>query len=95
MRSPSVSMSELLTLYRRADESGQLQDIADRRARLDKAVATGRIVLLDRVMLRDPEGALMMALVGSSCGHLIRLPITKEDMAAIVGYARAERIIYG
>ena len=89
----TVTMSELIEAYDRRANRDLAAEIGDRRLRFDAAQATGRIVLLDGVMPHDPDGALMMALVGSSCGHLIRLPLTKEDLAAIVGYSKAEGII--
>lgn len=93
MRRRTVSMTELIEAYQRADRNGQMQDIGARRARMEEAVAVGRIVLLDQVMPGDPEGALIMGLVGSTCGHMIRVPFTKEDLAAIVGHARDEGVI--
>ena len=90
----TVTISELLEVYDRRNRNRDLgAELEDRRIRFDAAQATGRIVLLDGVMPHDPDGALMMALVGSSCGHLVRLPLTREDIAAIFGYARDERII--
>ncbi|MBK1868277.1 hypothetical protein [Taklimakanibacter albus] len=94
--SPTITMRELIAHFDAADASGKPareQFVEVRRAQFERAQANGRVVMLDEKQIYDPEEPLLMALVASTCGHLVRVGITAQEAAAIYRFARSQGLV--
>jgi hypothetical protein len=91
----TATMSELLAAFDNAERFRPAREssVEVKRAQFERAQASGRIVLLDCVQPYDPLGAFAMLLIGSDCGHLIRVPLMLTETAAIVGFMRDQGMI--
>lgn len=50
----------------------------------------GKVVMVDRADHNDPADAMIMMLVATVAGFLVRVPLTRAEALALIDFARAE-----
>jgi hypothetical protein len=72
-----------------ADNEPNRREQQDRDAFKDRQV-TGRIVMVDRRCPYDPAEAIVMLLIATAAGGLVRAPLTSVENNALIEFAAAE-----
>ncbi|MEX2480225.1 MAG: hypothetical protein WD928_05125 [Gammaproteobacteria bacterium] len=65
-------------------------ELEDRRDAFRRRQVTGKIVMIDRACAYDPAGAIVMELIATESGSLVRAPLTLVEVKALIDFAMAE-----
>lgn len=65
-------------------------ELEDRRDRFRRRQVSGRVVMIDRRCPYDPADGIVMMLVATAAGSLVRAPLTTVEVKALVDFAMAE-----
>jgi hypothetical protein len=63
---------------------------AAQRAAFRHGQCRGEVVMVDQATRYDPAGAVLMLLIASEAGLLVRAPLTRAAVAALLDFVRNE-----